>query len=51
MNQRKKLAIVLGIRPDVIRASLMLKALKQELGDDLVFIWSGQHYSDNMKDI
>lgn len=29
----------------------MLKALKQELGDDLVFIWSGQHYSDNMKDV
>ena len=51
MTQGKKLAIVLGIRPDVIRASLMLKSLKQELGDDLVFIWSGQHYSDNMKDI
>lgn len=51
MTQSKKLVVVLGIRPDVIRASLMLKALKQELGDDLVFIWSGQHYSDNMKDV
>ena len=51
MTQGKKLAVVLGIRPDVIRASLMLKALKQELGDDLFFIWSGQHYSDNMKDV
>jgi UDP-N-acetylglucosamine 2-epimerase (non-hydrolysing) len=51
LTQGKKLAVVLGIRPDVIRASLMLKALKQELGDDLVFIWSGQHYSDNMKDV
>jgi UDP-N-acetylglucosamine 2-epimerase (non-hydrolysing) len=44
-------AVVLGIRPDVIRASLMLRSLKQTLGSDLVFIWSGQHYSDNMKDI
>jgi UDP-N-acetylglucosamine 2-epimerase (non-hydrolysing) len=51
LDQSKKLAVVLGIRPDVIRASLMLRALKQELGTELVFIWSGQHYSDNMKDI
>ena len=51
MTQRKKLAVVLGIRPDVIRASLMLRSLKKALGSDLVFIWSGQHYSDNMKDI
>ena len=51
MTQRKKLAVVLGIRPDVIRASLILRSLKQSLGSDLVFIWSGQHYSDNMKDI
>ena len=47
---RGKLAIVLGIRPDVIRASLVLNALRSELGDDLVFVWSGQHYSDNLKD-
>lgn len=47
----KKLAVVLGIRPDVIRASLMLRELKEKLGDGLHFIWSGQHYSDNMKDV
>lgn len=47
----KKLAVVLGIRPDVIRASLMLRELKSRLGDGLHFIWSGQHYSDNMKDV
>ena len=51
MTQREKLAVVLGIRPDVIRASLMLRSLKKALGSDLLFIWSGQHYSDNMKDI
>jgi len=29
----------------------MLRSLRKALGSDLVFIWSGQHYSDNMKDI
>ena len=48
---RKKLAFVLGIRPDVIRASLILKMLKKENDFDTLFIWSGQHYSDNLKDI
>ncbi len=43
--------MVLGIRPDVIRASLMIKELKAKLGDDFEFIWSGQHYSDNMRDV
>lgn len=47
----KKLVMVLGIRPDVIRCAILIKKLKSELGDDFVFIWSGQHYSDNMKDI
>jgi UDP-N-acetylglucosamine 2-epimerase (non-hydrolysing) len=46
-----KLAIVLGIRPDVIRASLVLKRLRASDDVDLHFIWSGQHYSDNMKDV
>jgi UDP-N-acetylglucosamine 2-epimerase len=47
----KKLAMILGIRPDLIRASLILKRLQEQLGDHLVFIWSGQHYSDNLKDV
>jgi UDP-N-acetylglucosamine 2-epimerase len=47
----KRLAFILGIRPDVIRAALILKHLRG-LGDlETVFIWSGQHYSDNLKDI
>jgi UDP-N-acetylglucosamine 2-epimerase len=46
-----KLTFVLGIRPDVIRASLMLRELKEKLGSDFEFVWSGQHYSDNMKDV
>ncbi len=47
----KKLTVILGIRPDLIRASLILKQLQERLGDRLVFIWSGQHYSDNLKDV
>ena len=48
---RKRLAVVLGIRPDVIRASLILRYLREEPTVDLRFIWSGQHYSDNLKDV
>jgi UDP-N-acetylglucosamine 2-epimerase (non-hydrolysing) len=29
----------------------MIKQLKTRLGGDFEFIWSGQHYSDNMRDI
>ena len=43
--------MVLGIRPDVIRASLMLNGLREQLGSGFKFVWSGQHYSDNLKDI
>ncbi len=48
---KKKLAIVLGIRPDVIRASLVLDAIRSYPDFEVCFIWSGQHYSDNLKDI
>ena len=46
----KDLAIILGIRPDVIRASKILKLLEDQNEIDFDFIWSGQHYSENMKD-
>lgn len=49
--EKKKLAIVLGIRPDVIRASLVLNDIRSNEKYDVKFIWSGQHYSDNLKDI
>ena len=42
---------MLGIRPDVIRGSLILQSLRETLGSNLVFVWSGQHYSHNLKDI
>ena len=47
----KDLAIILGIRPDVIRASRILKLLNKQNEVDFDFIWSGQHYSENMKDV
>lgn len=47
----KKLAIILGIRPDVIRASLILNQIRSDPRYDVKFIWSGQHYADNLKDI
>lgn len=48
---KKKIAFVLGIRPDIIRAALIMKYLKDAPDVELVFIWSGQHYSDNLKGI
>ncbi len=48
---KKKLAIILGIRPDVIRASLILNRIRSQDEFDVSFVWSGQHYSDNLKDI
>lgn len=45
------LALVLGIRPDVIRASRLIKLLDDDSRCNLQFIWSGQHYSDNLKDV
>ena len=47
----KKLAFVLGIRPDVIRAALVIEHLRRYDDMELVFIWSGQHYSDTLKDV
>ena len=47
----KDLAIVLGIRPDVIRASKILKLLENQNEINFDFLWSGQHYSENMKDV
>lgn len=48
---KKKLAFILGIRPNVIRAALILEHLRQYSDLETVFIWSGQHYSDNLKNI
>jgi len=43
--------LVLGIRPDVIRASIIIRELRKTLGNNFKLVWSGQHYSDNLKDI
>lgn len=48
---KDKLAFILGIRPDVIRAALVINQLREYDDMDMVFIWSGQHYSDNLKSI
>jgi len=48
---RKRLAVILGIRPDVIRACLILNTIRSDPRYEITFIWSGQHYSDNLKDV
>ena len=49
MTARPPLAFVLGIRPDLIRLSLLLEYLRNDPDVDVTLIWSGQHYSDNLK--
>jgi UDP-N-acetylglucosamine 2-epimerase (non-hydrolysing) len=51
VSKKHTLAFVLGIRPDVIRAALVINQLRQYADMEMVFIWSGQHYSDNLKSI
>ena len=52
MSENKPhLCIILGIRPDVIRASIFLNLIRSDTRVKTTFIWSGQHYSDNLKDI
>lgn len=49
--KKHKLAFILGIRPDIIRTALIMNRLKKEKDIQVIFIWSGQHYSDNLKGI
>lgn len=49
--KKKKIVFVLGIRPDIIRASIILEYLKKSQDIETIFIWSGQHYSENLKGI
>jgi UDP-N-acetylglucosamine 2-epimerase len=51
MMKKKKISLVLGIRPDVIRASKLINLLRGDSNIDFEFIWSGQHYSHNLKNI
>jgi UDP-N-acetylglucosamine 2-epimerase len=43
--------LILGIRPDLIRASRVIHLLRERPEIDFTFMWSGQHYADNLKDV
>jgi UDP-N-acetylglucosamine 2-epimerase len=43
--------LILGIRPDLIRASRMIHLLEARPEIEFTLIWSGQHYADNLKDV
>lgn len=49
-NAKPKVAFVLGIRPDLVRAAPLFAKFKTLAEFDVTFIWSGQHYSANLKD-
>jgi UDP-N-acetylglucosamine 2-epimerase (non-hydrolysing) len=43
--------LTLGIRPDLIRASRIIHLLREHPDVRFTLCWSGQHYSDNLKDV
>ncbi|MEA2400596.1 MAG: UDP-N-acetyl-L-fucosamine synthase, partial [Thermoleophilaceae bacterium] len=43
--------LVLGIRPDLIRASRVIHLLRERREIEFTLLWSGQHYADNLKDV
>lgn len=47
----RHIMLILGIRPDLIRASRVLQMLKAQQDVQFTFVWSGQHYNDNLKDV
>lgn len=49
--QKKRIVTVHGIRPDLIRMSMILKKFFETDEFEIIFVWSGQHYSDNLKDV
>ena len=49
-NVRPKVAFVLGIRPDLVRAAPLFAKFQDLAEFDVTFVWSGQHYSANLKD-
>lgn len=49
-NVKPKVAFVLGIRPDLVRAAPLFANFKELAEFEVTFIWSGQHYSANLKD-
>lgn len=51
MSPRFKVAVCLGIRPDVIRTSVLLKKMATHPNIDLRLIWTGQHYDHLLKDV
>jgi UDP-N-acetylglucosamine 2-epimerase len=46
-----RIALTLGIRPDLIRASRIIALLREQPDLEITFIWSGQHYDDALKDV
>lgn len=50
-KNKKKVAFVLGLRPDLIRAILIMEYLKKARDIETILIWSGQNYSYNLKGV
>jgi UDP-N-acetylglucosamine 2-epimerase (non-hydrolysing) len=50
-SAKPRVLLILGIRPDLIRASRVIHLLRERPEIDFTLMWSGQHYADNLKDV
>lgn len=48
MKDKYKINVCLGIRPDAIRSSVILKKMEAHPRIDLQLVWSGQHWDHNL---
>ena len=51
MGIKKKVDLIIGIRPDIIRCSEIITYLKKSKYLDFKVVWTNQHYSDELNGI
>ncbi|HEX7034046.1 MAG TPA: UDP-N-acetylglucosamine 2-epimerase (non-hydrolyzing) [Nitrososphaera sp.] len=51
VEKNVEILTIAGTRPEIIKLSHLVQLLNKELGDEHALLYTGQHYSDNMKDI
>lgn len=51
MNKKHKVVVILGIRPDFIRTSIVLRLLKNHPRIDATFVHTGQHYDKELSGV
>ncbi|HXG06660.1 MAG TPA: UDP-N-acetylglucosamine 2-epimerase (non-hydrolyzing) [Nitrososphaera sp.] len=51
VEKNVEILTIAGTRPEIIKLSHLVQLLNNKLGSEHALLYTGQHYSDNMKDI